>query len=222
MSQKFEYEVSVEIVTKYSFTVMASSEDEAEEQAKELAGGSNNEIADNFTGDIEINATDVVCNDEDYVGYIEECRDYNATPLSKDEDWEKHLDELVQTEWYNDVYVPYIEDKGNLITDNKEKKKYIKKIQDSDNPIVRVFTKGFEEKQDIFLNVENLRGRKYFFHIPYTKHLGSNKWEHQESYTAVALDKLIDSIDIYDEKVIKIDENEAKFLIEKLGLVNIQ
>lgn len=218
-NRNLEYTVEVNVVHKYSFTVIASNEDEAEEKAKELGFLPDNEIRENSLDEINVEISSVVCNDEDYEQYLDECDDREIKALGKDENWSEHLEEIENLEWYEEDYLEFLKsDELHLIVDVKEKKKYIKKAQESNNPIIRVFTKGFEEQKDLFLDVSNLKGRKYFYHIPYTETLGSNKWEHQDSYTTVSLDKLIESIDIFDQKVMKISENKAKFLVEKLNL----
>jgi len=190
--------------------VEADSEDEAYEIARGLVAdgeieGENDGVYDNVQ----------VTFDEDYMYYLEECESKKITPFKEDEDWAKHSCDMEMSELWED-YEP--ETDSDIISDLKLKKKFIKKCKERDQLLIRVrFLDGENSEKDLFLPIGNLRGNKYFYHLPFSKHI-TNEWTHQAAVVNCSIDKLLDGINIYDEKINELDKDIAIYFIEKMEL----
>lgn len=213
--RKIKYTVLVEVKQHYTIEVIASDEEEAEAKAQELA--LSGEYEDNADGDFDAIAISVDY-DADYEDYVDLCEEFGINAIPENQAWNKHKDKLSLEQWYRDDYDDLYNDDSSLITNLKEKKKYIKKMQDRGSELIKVKAKeGTSFKvEEMYFDIGNLRGIKRFYSIPYSKHI-TNDWVHLSTIFEGKLDSLLNMVDIYNKQIEPLNENEAIFILDKMN-----
>lgn len=106
------------------------------------------------------------------------------------------------------------------ITDLKEKLAFIKAKQKANkNSSSNSFVLVEYKDEKVFMDTSKLTGRKYFFHIPYSKFLFNNDWKHQAFCMGDKLETILNHIKVFDAEFKAYTEDEAKaYLKETFGL----
>lgn len=106
------------------------------------------------------------------------------------------------------------------ITNLKEKLAFIKAKQKANkNSPSNSFVLVEYKDEKLFLDTLKLSGRKYFFHIPYSKYLINNDWKHQAFCMVDKIETILEHIKVFDAEFKVYTEDEAKaYLKETFGL----
>lgn len=115
-------------------------------------------------------------------------------------------------DWYKTYFkVIYGSKDLDLITSKKEKAKFIRKAQHENLSIVKVIYKTNNESEDLYLDIDSLRGKKRLFSIPYINSI-NNKLDHLKYEFHCNMDELLSHIDVYDIYLDELTVSEASFL----------
>jgi hypothetical protein len=100
-----------------------------------------------------------------------------------------------------------------IIVDINEKHKFVTSAKNNNQTFVRVVPKqGYWQKdlpeQDLYLDVEDMRGYKGVYLVPFNGYIDNN-WEHRIFSTKVGKDALLNGFDIYKDTVENISKEEA-------------
>ncbi len=108
------------------------------------------------------------------------------------------------------------------ITDSKEKLAFIKAKQKAakNNPANNPFVLVEYKEEKVFLDTTSLSGKKYFFHIPYSKYLINNDWKHKAFCMGDKIETILNNIKVFDAEFKAYIEDEAKaYLKEAFGVI---
>jgi len=207
---KRRFTVVVAMTENYTIEVEAEDDDEAYDLAREIAGSVEGQGYSDNDGTFSCVQIEF---DEEYELYIEECEDREIEPLREIDEWENHYKKIQIEEEYTDFVN---EEDAETITDFDDKKKFIKNAQKRNEEMIKViFKSGSNAKAPCYLDISNIRGRKSFYKIPYSKYLLDNSWRHKECTSTLPIDKLIEQFDIYDEYIKEIREELALYIIKE-------
>jgi len=90
----------------------------------------------------------------------------------------------------------------------EEKKNFLKVQKKNGKTLIKVKCKQTEDV--LYLGIENLRGNKYFYFIPYSKHI-SNDWEQLAFSSKVKMETIYRHYDFFN---VSVDELEKRCAVK--------